>query len=62
MIPLQVDPPEHSRYRRLLDPVFAPRSVARLEPDIASLANELIDRFYAKGGLRGDGLNSRAAG
>jgi cytochrome P450 len=49
MIPLQVDPPEHSRYRRLLDPVFAPRSVARLEPDITALTNELIDRFYAKG-------------
>jgi cytochrome P450 len=49
MIPLQVDPPEHSRYRRLLDPVFAPRSVALLEPDITSLTNELIDRFYAKG-------------
>jgi cytochrome P450 len=49
MIPLQIDPPEHSRYRRLLDPVFAPRSVARLEPDIAALTNDLIDRFYAEG-------------
>lgn len=49
MIPLQIDPPEHSRYRKLLDPVFAPRSVALLEPDVMSATNDLIDRFYAKG-------------
>jgi cytochrome P450 len=49
MIPLQIDPPQHSRYRKLLDPVFAPRSVALLEPDVTSATNDLIDRFYEKG-------------
>jgi cytochrome P450 len=49
LIPLQIDPPDHVRYRRLLDPVFAPRSVARLEPDVAALTNQLIDRFYNRG-------------
>ena len=28
LIPLEVDPPEHSKYRKLLDPLFAPRRVA----------------------------------
>jgi cytochrome P450 len=49
LIPLQIDPPDHVRYRRLLDPVFAPRTVARLEPDVATLANELIDGFSTRG-------------
>jgi cytochrome P450 len=49
MIPLQIDPPDHVRYRRLLDPVFAPRNVNPLAPDVAALTNELIDRFEAKG-------------
>jgi cytochrome P450 len=25
LIPLQIDPPEHAKYRRLLDPEFAPK-------------------------------------
>jgi cytochrome P450 len=45
LIPLQVDPPEHSKYRKLLDPIFAPKRMNLIEPDIAQLVNELIDRF-----------------
>ena len=26
LIPLQIDPPEHRKYRKLLDPLFAPRA------------------------------------
>jgi cytochrome P450 len=47
--PIDYDPPEHSRYRRLLDPIFAPRQVARWEVDIRRIANELIDRFIDRG-------------
>ena len=47
--PIDYDPPEHSRYRRLLDPIFAPRQVARWESDVRRIANELIDRFIRKG-------------
>ena len=32
LIPLQIDPPEHSKYRKLLDPLFAPKRIAELEP------------------------------
>ncbi len=31
LIPLQIDPPEHKKYRKLLDPIFAPREMAVLE-------------------------------
>ena len=31
LIPLQIDPPDHAKYRKLLDPLFAPRRIALLE-------------------------------
>ncbi len=49
LIPLQVDPPDHRNYRRLLDPIFAPRQMNALEPDIARLVNERIDGFIDRG-------------
>jgi cytochrome P450 len=49
LIPIQNDPPEHKLYRRLFDPMFAPRAVYPLEDSIAELVNELIDGFEAKG-------------
>ncbi|HUY67339.1 MAG TPA: cytochrome P450 [Acidimicrobiales bacterium] len=49
LIPLQVDPPDHRKYRRLLDPIFAPRQMNLLEPDIARLVNERIDGFIGRG-------------
>jgi len=49
LIPLQVDPPEHSKYRKLLDPVFAPKRMNLIEPDIAQLVNDLIDTFIDDG-------------
>ena len=45
LIPLQVDPPEHVKYRKLLDPIFAPKQMNAIEPDIARMVNELIDPF-----------------
>jgi cytochrome P450 len=49
LIPLQVDPPDHVKFRRLLDPLFSPKEVARLEPEVRRLVNELIDEFQAAG-------------
>jgi cytochrome P450 len=45
LIPLSIDPPEHKKYRKLLDPLFAPRAMAELEQPVAELANELMDAF-----------------
>ena len=45
LIPLNVDPPVHSKYRKLLDPLFAPRRMDEQEADIARRANALLDTF-----------------
>jgi cytochrome P450 len=44
-IPLGLDGPEHTKYRRLLDPVFTAKRVAPLADQVRALANEMIDRF-----------------
>jgi cytochrome P450 len=49
LIPLQIDPPEHAKYRRILDPLFTPREMARREPRVTKLVNEMIDRFADRG-------------
>ena len=49
LIPLQIDPPDHLRYRKLLDPLFAPREINKLEAEVRLLANQLIDGFIENG-------------
>jgi cytochrome P450 len=49
LIPLQIDPPKHVKYRRILDPLFAPRVMAALEGEVVELFNELVDVFAARG-------------
>ncbi len=41
---LGVDPPDHTRYRRLVAREFTVRSVAGLEPRITAVAESLLDR------------------
>lgn len=45
LLPMEMDPPEHRVYRKILDPLFSPSAVARLEEPVAALVNELIDGF-----------------
>mgnify|MGYP001817593694 CR=1 FL=1 len=52
LIPLEIDPPDHVKYRKLLDPLFAPRRVAELELSTRALVNSLIDDV-----IDGDGCN-----
>ena len=49
MIPLQIDPPEHKKFRKLLDPLFAPRKMALFDDEVSSLVNHLIDGFIDRG-------------
>ncbi len=49
LIPITFDPPEHSKWRRILDPMFSPREMAKLEDGIAQRANGLIDGFVERG-------------
>jgi cytochrome P450 len=49
LIPLSVDPPNHSKYRKLLDPLFAPKRMDAAEPDIAERVNHFMDMFVDRG-------------
>ena len=49
LIPLQIDPPEHKTFRKLLDPLFAPKQIAVLEPRTRALVKELIGAVAADG-------------
>ncbi|MFI7131868.1 cytochrome P450 [Nonomuraea sp. NPDC050153] len=47
---IDLDPPEHSRFRRLLIPEFTVRRIKELRPGIQRTVDELIDVMLAKGG------------
>jgi cytochrome P450 len=48
-LPLEVDAPEHGVYRAVLDPILGRRAIAALEPEIRSIARDLVARFAARG-------------
>ena len=48
-IPLEIDPPDHTAFRRALQPLFNPSRMNALESDIRTVVNELIDGFAARG-------------
>lgn len=49
LIPLQLDPPKHKEYRKILDPIFAPKVMAPMIEPITALVNEHIDRVIDRG-------------
>jgi len=49
MIPLQIDPPEHKKFRKLLDPLFSPHKMAPMDDEVSALVNDLIDGFVDRG-------------
>jgi cytochrome P450 len=48
---LSLDPPDHTRLRRLVSKAFTPRTIARLEPRIRAITTELLDAAAAAGHL-----------
>jgi cytochrome P450 len=50
LIPIAIDPPDHTRFRRMLDPFFSPRKMAEREPELRRQAGALIDAIVAQGG------------
>ncbi len=46
---LQMDPPRHRQLRNLVTLAFTPRMVAQLEPRIAAITGELLDRVDGTG-------------
>ena len=48
-IMLNMDPPQHARYRRLVSQGFTPRMTAALEPHIREIADKIIDAVITRG-------------
>lgn len=46
---LFLDPPDHTRLRKLAQKAFAPRVIKALEPEIAALVDDLLDKAAAAG-------------
>ncbi|MEW1904201.1 cytochrome P450 [Streptomyces sp. NPDC086147] len=46
---LNIDPPDHTRLRRLVSKAFTPRRVAEFAPRVQELTDRLIDGFVARG-------------
>ena len=49
MVPFESDPPMHSLYRAVVNPIFTPKAMARLETRIRDYAREYIEGFKPKG-------------
>jgi cytochrome P450 len=49
LIPLHIDGDMHRRYRKLIDPLLAPRKVAPLEDGFRKMTDEIIDGFVDRG-------------
>ncbi|MEV5316772.1 cytochrome P450 [Streptomyces sp. NPDC052687] len=47
---LDLEPPDHTRIRRLVSKAFTPRTVERLKPYVEALAGELADGLVRRGG------------
>jgi cytochrome P450 len=48
--PLHLDPPEHTPYRRALDPYFKPKRIAAFAPEMHEIVGNLLVPFVAAGG------------
>ena len=48
-IPLEIDPPDHGRYREIMNPLSSPGRMKGLAEEIRDNAVELIDRFADRG-------------
>jgi cytochrome P450 len=49
LLPLEVDPPVHTAYRRVLNPRFVPREIERLEPAVRETVARLLDAVVDRG-------------
>jgi cytochrome P450 len=50
LIPLELDPPQHTKFRQLLNPLLSPGAVGKMTPGVTSRAVELIEALRGQGG------------
>jgi cytochrome P450 len=48
MIPIQIDPPDHTVYRSIINPLFSPKRMRDLEPQIRDIVTELLDKMLVE--------------
>ncbi|MEY4160454.1 MAG: hypothetical protein RLZZ136_1075 [Pseudomonadota bacterium] len=48
-IPQEVDPPQHRKYRNIVDPLFCPAGIMKLEGLIRQRAQDILDSFADQG-------------
>ncbi len=50
LLPLELDPPDHTRYRALVNPLFAKPRIDEMRPGLEALATSLLEPFARNGG------------
>src|SRR5271154_3911067 len=48
-VPISFDPPEHTRFRKILQPFFSPHTLGQVLPALQEQAVEMVDAIVAKG-------------
>jgi cytochrome P450 len=49
VVPLSFDPPEHTRYRKILQPYFSPQGLSKSRPVLERHAAQMIEALAARG-------------
>lgn len=49
LVPISFDPPEHTRFRRILQPFFSPHTLKDMLPSLQKQAIDIVDAAAAKG-------------
>jgi len=47
--PVEIDPPEHAKYRKMANPLFTPKAVSSLDEKIRQYAIDYIEKFNKRG-------------
>lgn len=49
LVPISFDPPEHTRFRKILQPFFSPHTLNEMLPSLQKQAIDIVDDIAAKG-------------
>jgi cytochrome P450 len=49
LVPISFDPPEHTRFRKILQPFFSPHTLKEMLPSLQKQALEIVDEIAKKG-------------